>query len=62
MPSGRFRFNRVSAEELMFDPSGSTVAPPRAPFMPAKSRPRAFADRSSVRGGSVKLAVQAVLD
>ena len=44
----------------MFEPSGLTATPPRAPLMPPNNLPSAAAERSFVIGGVVRLTVQAV--
>ena len=65
LESGKFRpetlkSNRFKATGLMFEPSDLTASPPKAPAIPPNNLPIAAGDLSSVRGGSVRPAEQAV--
>ena len=62
LPSESLRFNKDKATGLMLDPSDLTDSPPCAPLMPPNNLPSSVGVRSFVRGGSFRLAVQAVLD
>src|SRR5450755_4528043 len=61
VPSGSLRFRSARATGLMFDPSGLTSVPPSAPAMPPNILPSAAGDLSSVKGGTLRVALQAIL-
>src|SRR5215469_9681569 len=62
LPSSNLKFSNARAIGLMLEPSDLTATPPKAPFIPPKSCPSAVDDLSPVKGGELKLDVQAILD
>ena len=58
----KLEIQQRQAAGLMLEPSDSIAVPPLRPVMPPNIFPRAAGVRSFVRGGSIRLAVQAVRD